>query len=366
MCRKDLYNSCDSSFVMKFLLVLLVLLTQALALNIVLSTPDNWANNNLRSLYYELTKQNHKVLLAGPLYDQQLYDKFGRPLKVTEDDNEDTVHRFMNDGGAYGHLQSVNQLYHFKLQQLADTTKLPNIPKLLRKTDPIPMSNTTEFINNGQFGYDPLDSNHWYINSENPKNMLPIFLDNIIPSFYESFTPDLVIIVSASGQKGRLDDIQQVGMIHELPTITVDLADMKKLYFLHESLNSLKSQPNKISSFINEKVISTIDKLRAQNGPLMPLYHSVSLQFPEYANTRCKLNSELKFAQLHQLLGTKFTEFAFVKNELTKSNVNMVGNKEYVPEKDTEVEQKILDNCDIAVSINHLFKKTSEDWNVFT
>lgn len=390
------------------LFVVLGLVPYVLSLNILLSTTDSWATKNVRSLYNDLLQQNHSVILLGPLYQSIL------STEASDGISSEPV----EDGGDFGHLLPSNQIYYNNLMKLKDMESMSSSsPKGLLKQRQIKALNDkydesklfeTEKSNSNQYGFDPLDKNCVYVNSNNPINILSGFLNSILPKYFPDFEIDLAIVGPTEGDSEKIvnivNEMTKYLLVKNIPTISAVSADSNHIYFKNKSLTQPTSIFTRISKFINYKIINTINKL-SELDELLPSFHSVQLKFPRYFNSNCKLHSAYRFVDEDRLFKIDFSEFKLVDNTLihTKTILLDLQKKQEIMEvEDKEIaktekvdddelyfvdkmsnyyqhkmkllnidpkvltqdkydENIALGNCDIAVKVQYLFD-FDDDW----
>lgn len=309
------------------LLIVFSYLSSVLSLNILLSTTDSWVTKNLRLLYNDLLEQNHSVILVGPLYQT------AQSLDATDGISSSDV----LDGGDFGHLLPSNQIYYNNLKKLNDigfmssnypkgVLKQREIDSLNEKYDETKLHEIQE-SNNNQFGFDPLDTNCAYVNTNNPINMLSAFLNTILPKHFSDFEIDLAIVGPTEGDSEKtievVNEMTKFLLVQNIPTISVVSADSNHVYFKNKSLNQQNNIFTKIKKFQNRKIINTINELN-QRDILLPDFHSIQLLFPRYYNSNCKLHSVYRFADEDRLLKLNFSEFSLVDNKLINTNTKQL------------------------------------------
>ncbi|KAK6465863.1 acid phosphatase-like protein [Scheffersomyces coipomensis] len=220
-------------------IILLLLIPYTLALNILLSTSDSWVSKNSRHLYTTLTNQGHNVILIAPLYFNNKY----LSLKDFTTTTSTTITSIL-DGGEFGHLLDVNQIYYKNLLKI-------NQPKTPRNviSSSILKQQSKLVQNSNQFGHDPLNNQIWYINS-NPIITLKLSFDVILPTFFPHFKPDLILFgpnEKSSMPDNLHDDVLNVLINQsdeEIPIMFIQTNDNHNIYYQDEKYFNINNNQN--------------------------------------------------------------------------------------------------------------------------
>ena len=301
----------------------------ALALNILISTPDSWVTKNVRHLKAALEAQNHTVVAIAPLYDNM------GSQKLVADDNSVTMDTpvpadvnakrlvqsadAIADGGDFGHLLPVHQIYykHIKAMNLVSRKR----PRNVVHREDVPQESVVSY---DAFGQDPLDPSFWYVDSL-PVSTFLIGLDIILPKYYPGFKPDLVILgpqegisYTSQGVSDYYEALQAMAAIsasQNHSTIAVSSEDSHHIYFQDEHFfNAQQEQLKRFKKnvfarnirFTNKKILDLVTRLenKAAGSPLLPPQVALNVIIPsinhEYShcatssNPNAKLNPEFK------------------------------------------------------------------------
>ena len=332
----------------------------ALALNILLSTPDSWVTKNVRHLKAALEAQNHTVVAIAPLYDNMGSQKLVSDessitidTPVTADFN---VKRLVQsaeaiaDGGDFGHLLPVHQIYykHIKAMNLAAGKR----PRNVVHKDDVPQESVVSY---DVFGQDPLDPSFWYVDSL-PVSTLLIGLDIILPKYYPDFKPELVLLGPQEGisytpqaASDYYESIQAMAAIsasQNHSTIAVSSEDNHHIYFQDEHF--FNAQQEKLKRFkknvfarnirfTNKKIIDLVTSLekKAAGSLLLPSRVALNVIIPsinhEYShcatssNPNAKLNPEFKQVMFENDAPSSVVPQSLPKYRLTDDKIQRQG-----------------------------------------
>ncbi|EGW30700.1 uncharacterized protein SPAPADRAFT_155831 [Spathaspora passalidarum NRRL Y-27907] len=234
------------------IIVLSYALSFTVGLNIILTTTDNWVSKNVRMLYTHLKHHDHNVILVGPLYQEH---------------EDDTTNRTIEDGGEFGHLLDVHQIY-FKNLKKVNKRRVRNV----KSKSEIEQEEPFTPVSTNYYGQDPLDKNVWYVNS-NSNTTLQFTLNNIIPEYYPSFNADLVIIGPNEGleSQAEIKELVSLSVNSTFKTLAVSTQDNHGIYYqdekyfnIHPSSHDHLSKHNVFTRnihYLNRKVDQLIKKM---------------------------------------------------------------------------------------------------------
>lgn len=337
---------------MKFVvLVVFTIFSTVHSLNILIANTDHWVAKNSRFLKSYLEKHGHQVKLVS----SSLSDSNSLPVYSNQLDNY----------GPYEHLLPVHQSYFQRKQHL--THERPK--KVVFERD-------SHVFQSNQYGQDPLDKDCWYVSS-NPFNSLQVALNVILPNYYPSFTPDLVIVGPNEGTQNQylVDTMLKAVHAKNISGLAVTTEDSHDVYYLDEKYfhvgGSYHHQLKKYNvftkniRFVNKQIGKLVKKLAWDQ--LIGL--DVKIPSINFEESHC-LTSEhlkLKLKKVHsgndEAVGYKF-EFAtetedsgFVKITDVSMNVEPpleTREQEYF-EADTSQQEIIngLLDCNIVVNVKY-------------
>lgn len=286
-----------------------LIIPTTLALNILLSSSESWVSQSVRRLQHDLEAQNHTVVLVAPLYSQL---------------ERSAPHDVEIDGGAFGHLlaapTSDDSPSVRGVKNVAHTVEYPRVDVPAHN---LMDANAYRPFRAKQFGQDPLNENAWFVD-ELPSIALLVAYDIILPKFYPTFSPDVVILgpdqglaltprvpahrrAVVSDRFVALEEMSRLSMVKNYPTIAISTADHQYAYFQKSSSGSSSNgpqQPLKMPqcddvaalnlNFINERVsqlLATLleKQLSTNSTRLLPLQTSLNINFPSmnYGSLRC-------------------------------------------------------------------------------
>lgn len=318
------------------------------AINIILSTTDTWVTKNIRLLYDDLKSANHNVLVVAPLYqgvpnthvvdvgiDGCVGESKQKGLQKGSQASQASQQVFrqhqcqINDGGDFSYLLPSNQLYYKNLQKLSLPRLARNVinPKLLEQFKST--FNVLKINNTVDFGNDPLNNNFWYVNSANPVNVLSVFIDNIMPTYYRQFQPDLVIFGPVEGLLNPKvsSQIAKYLSYKDIPSFIVDTVDKEHISYQDDILNRANDIKT-IASRINNEIITVIERLAKQQVTdgsvrLLPHNHVVNLNFPSFRHPNCfgyTKVTPIKFTRFQQLFDLCYHLFTLTHNKLVHTS----------------------------------------------
>lgn len=317
-----------TTVIMKLTLVTFLLLAKISCLNILLSTTDSWVTKNSRLLYADLVQKNHTVVLVAPLHQLVFSDK---DLKLLNDE--------IRDGGDFGHLLPSNQMYFKNLLKLDKLNKLDERPKgLLTKKDleqidaeldeQFQAHGDFDILHTNQLGFDPLDKNCWFVNSNDPVDILSIATDHLLPTVYPDFVPDLAIVGPTSGDGEGVDtmvtEMEKYLLVKNIPTISINSMESTHIYFKNDLLSRKGNKFALVAKYQNTKIIELIEGLQRKG---LSSDYALNIKFPEY-DSNCKMRSNFEFTAFDKLTDFAYDTYVVEDKKLVKGdliNVNAFG-----------------------------------------
>lgn len=331
----------------------------ALALNILISTPDSWVTKNVRHLTAALKAENHTVVAIAPLYDdmgsQKLVSDDSDSVTLTNSDSKSKrlvgSSQSIADGGDFGHLLPVHQIYYKNIKTM--NSGMAKRPRSVILEQDVPEDQPV--VSYDAFGQDPLDPSFWYVDSL-PVSALLVGLDVILPTYYPDFKPDLVILgpqegasYTPQGSADYYESIQAMAAIsasQNYSTIAVSSEDSHHIYYQDEHFFNAQQQrlkrfkKNVFSRnirFINKKIIDLVSHLKDKAaGSLLPPQVALNVIIPSVnhdhshcatsSNPNAKLNPEFRQVVFQgevpaSVMPEGLPKFSYLNNELHKQGL---------------------------------------------
>ncbi|KAI5955333.1 TOK1 [Candida jiufengensis] len=333
---------------MKIITVIITLISTSLALNILLTSTNNWCSNKIRYLQQYLDNQGHKVILISSLYQQNLNLEIPENFKIGS--------RSIKNGGEFNHLNHINHYGSLKIDKNKNTKRgakqvVLKKPEADLQDDDYNFQNFDKPILNNQYGQDAKNLNAWYINS-NSESIINIALNLIIPKYYPDFKIDLVVVGpnddTTNNDKLTKNILNYINNEKNLNAIAISTKDIDSLYFKDPLFtatnkdNVYKKNLDIITEMISSTIIKNINKLTVNDNKL-----SLFIKFPSlnHESSICKTPSIID-KYLDGLLEYQIISQRQSIKEIENDNQNKISNLQYVMESNGQIlkiEEEISD-----------------------
>lgn len=337
----------------------LLLLSTALALDILLSLRDLWVTKNPRFLHAALTEAGHNVVYVGPLHLPPDLPPIEGPNGSSE---EVTVVR--SKGGDFNHLLPSSQKFYKFLRHARNTRRMK-----AQDTEELGPVVTT-----AKYGQDPLNTRFWYVNGL-PEESLRTALEEILPTHLPDFTPQLLLIGPNEGLHLTPNNVEHAienpveVMTHDaqqrgIPTISVSTQDHSHVYYeddirfnVEEAKYLRRFRDNAVCKnirFVNKRILQLVDAVAPRLAPGFAL--NVNFPSVNLGHTHCISHGAKgpEFSQVVNAHGSKLVdedESEQIVVGLPHSDVS--DNDDLNSLYSNRDEYNAIKKCRIAVAVNH-------------
>ncbi|KAI5959428.1 uncharacterized protein KGF55_005406 [Candida pseudojiufengensis] len=314
-------------------------LSITVALNIIITSTDNWCSSKTRRLQQHLMEKGHNTISISPLYQQNLNLEIPETFKIGNN--------AIKNGGEYGHLKQ--KIRHDSTKYLGKRGAKQVIFEQPEEfiTERYNFQSFESSILNNQYGQDPENFNAWYTNS-NAESMINIAFNTILPKFYPEFKVDLVIIGPNDDNnndnviKNMLND---VNVEHSIHAIGISTKDKDTMYFKDlKNKSILQKNIDLINQITTQTIVQNLNKLTTNDNKL-----SLFIKFPSlnYKSSICRTPESSNKNSLSSLLDYQTIS---QRNSIgEKQNYNELPRPRYVMEsngKILKIEDEIPDEFD--------------------